>query len=359
MDIIKLTKLTHSEALQKAAAVLKRGGLVIYPTETCYGIGADATNQAAIDALLRYKTKRKDKPISVAVTGEEMAGRYVHINNVARNMYQHFLPGPITVVSKGKGKLAAGVESSMGTQGIRVPNHPFILDLVKKYKKPITATSANASYKKTPYTINDVLDNISAKQKKLVSLIIDAGRLPKRKPSTVVDTTLDNIQIVRAGSIKLQNPKTYTANSLDDTKQFVEKLHITLKKSWGNKTIIFLLQGDLGAGKTHFTKFLAEKLSIKELVTSPTFTLCNEYHGKNNGKKITMYHMDTYRMYSPEEVDNLKPEKMFESPHVVVVEWANKIHEYIKPYLKKAVVVQILINAPEETKRVFEYTITR
>lgn len=359
MERIKLTKLNQKQVIKKASAVLKAGGLVIYPTETCYGIGADATNQAAIDKLLKYKTKRNDKPISVAVAGKKAAAKYVHVNKVAENIYDNFLPGPITVVSKGKGKLAAGVESSRGTQGIRVPNHPFVLDLLAKYKKPITATSANASYKKTPYTIADILRNISAKQKNLVGLIIDGGRLPKRKPSTVVDTTLESIHIVREGSITLHNPLVFESNSLEDTERFVGQLHARLAKSWGKKEIVFLLQGDLGAGKTHFTKFLAKKLGVEKIVTSPTFALCNEYSGRVGRKKIMLYHIDTYRMYEPAEIDDLNPGEIFRAPNVVVIEWANKIHAYIQKYLAGAIVVEILIDAPREMERIFEYNIKR
>lgn len=359
METIKLTATNQKEVIKKAAAVLKSGGLVIYPTETCYGIGADAANQTAVNTLLKYKTKRQDKPMSVAVTGKIMAKKFVHINTVAENIYDNFLPGPITVVSKGKGKFARGVESSRGTQGIRVSSHPFVQNLIAHYKKPITATSANASYKKTPYTITDILENISAKQKALIGLIVDAGKLPKRKPSTVVDTTLDSIHIVRAGSMKLKNPKVFTAHSLAESEQFVEHLYKQLGKSWGTREIVILLQGDLGAGKTHFTKFLAKLLHIHKVITSPTFTLCNEYAGKAGQKKITLYHVDTYRMYDPSEMEDLRPTKMFATPNVVVIEWANKVRAYIQKYLHKAVLVEILIDSPTETSRVFRYTITR
>ncbi len=359
MNRIKVTTKNYKESLKKAAAILKRGGLVIYPTETCYGIAGLADNQKAIDKLLRYKTLRKDKPISIAVTGKAQAAKYVQINRVAENIYNNFLPGPITVVSKGKGKLAEGVESTWGTQGIRISSHPLVMDLLKLTKKPFTATSANASYKKVPYTVEDVLNNLSTKSKKELDLILDVGRLPKRKPSTVVDTTLDNIYILREGAIKLKKAKVFKAESLDHTKEFVNKLFKQFEKYWGKREVVFLLQGDLGAGKTHFAKFLGEKLKVKEVVVSPTFNLCNEYEGKVGRKKIMFYHMDTYRMYKPEELEDLRPKQAFEAPNVVVVEWANKIHDYVQRYLKGAIVVEILITSPSENERVFEYQITK
>lgn len=357
MHRLTLTALNQQSVIEEAMAVLKQGGLVIYPTETCYGIGADATNQEAIDRLFRYKTKRADKPFSVAVTDQQMAEQYVEVNATAQNIYSHFLPGPITVISKGKHKLAAGVESSMGTQGIRIPDYPFVLELLRQYGRPITATSANASYKKTPYTIEDVLENISEKQKELVGLIIDAGQLPKRKPSTVVDTTLDSVHIVREGSLQLQHQQEFVAHSLNETEQFVEKIFSTVEPQVGQKTVVVLLQGELGAGKTHFTKFLAKKLGVTDVVVSPTFTICREYKGRVGTTPITLQHMDTYRMYEPNEIDALRPAEIFKAPNVVVIEWANKVSDYIQPYLGNAVVVQIRITATDEHTRQFEYDI--
>jgi L-threonylcarbamoyladenylate synthase len=359
MERIKLNESNYRETLKRAIAVLRQGGLVVYPTETCYGVGVDATNQKAVGGLLQYKPKQKHRPISIAVSGKAMAAKYVHINKVASNVYDNFLPGPITVVSKGKQKLAVGVESSRGTQGVRVPDYKFVLDLLKAYKKPITATSANARYKKVPYTVADVLQNLSGKQKQLIDLIVDAGRLPKRKPSTVVDTTLDSVHIVREGSIVLHNPIVFKSHSLDDTRTFARRMHTELKKYWGKKEVVVLLQGDLGAGKTHLTKYLAEKLGVKEVVNSPTFNLCNEYTGRIDRKKIKVYHLDTYRMYDPRELEELAPKDIFKAPNVVVIEWANKIYSYVQQYLKGAVVVEVIISAPTEFERIFEYNIRR
>jgi L-threonylcarbamoyladenylate synthase len=357
MKTILLTEDNKKEALKEATAVLAAGGIVIYPTETCYGIGVDATNQIAVDKLLQYKTHRQDKAISVAVTDEKMASKYVEVNQTAKNIYNNFLPGPITVVSKGKHKLAQGVESSMGTQAIRIPDYAFVLSVIKKLNKPITATSANASYKKTPYSVNDILKNITEKQKDLIGLIIDAGQLPKQKPSTVVDTTLDNIHIVRQGSLTLKNKKTCNASSLDDTTLLVKSIFKEIKEHIGTRTVVFLLQGDLGAGKTYFTKDVAKMLNIKDIVVSPTYTICREYNGNVCNQLITLHHIDTYRLFKPNEMDELNPIKMFTPPNVIVIEWANKISKYLQPYLEGAVVIQVQIESVSETERVFEYDI--
>jgi L-threonylcarbamoyladenylate synthase len=140
--IINLATTPTSEIIKTAVEVLSRGGLVIFPTETLYGIGADATNQAAIDKLLQYKSRREGKPLSIAVNSLEMAEQYVEVNKTALNLYQNFLPGPLTVVSKSLGRVAKGVESEIGTLGVRIPDYQLVLDIVTAFGKPITATSA-------------------------------------------------------------------------------------------------------------------------------------------------------------------------------------------------------------------------
>ena len=96
---------------------------MVYPTETCYGVAVNALDPAAVARLLEYKRRPEGKAVSIAVTGKEMAGCFVELNHTAEQIYQKFLPGPVTVVSKSKGKTAAGLEAEDGTLGIRVPDH--------------------------------------------------------------------------------------------------------------------------------------------------------------------------------------------------------------------------------------------
>jgi Putative translation factor (SUA5) len=134
------------------------------PTETVYGTFVDATNPKAVEKLNQYKKRPFGKPYSVAVSDRKMAEKYVFLNETAKNLYQNFLPGPLTIISKGKGKVAKGVESETGTLGIRIPAYKLVTDVIKKYGKPLTATSANPSYKKTPYKISDIIENVSEKR---------------------------------------------------------------------------------------------------------------------------------------------------------------------------------------------------
>jgi L-threonylcarbamoyladenylate synthase len=332
MLIIKIDENTTNKAVE----VLKKGGLVIYPTETLYGIGADATNQKAIDKLTKYKNRPFGKPYSIAVTSKEMAQKYVDLNKTADNFYDKFLPGPLTVISTGKHILAKGVESEDGTLGVRIPNYKLVTNIVTKFGKPITSTSANASYKKRPYKISDILDNLSEKQKSLIDLIIDAGELPKNDPSTVIDTTLDDAVVLRQGEIKLKDANEILSRREEATQNLAKELWQKYEQHKNVRPIIFALQGEMGTGKTQFTKGLAKAMGITELVTSPTFAIENEYGD--------LFHFDAWRLEKSDELRALGFEDLIKNKSVISIEWAERVTDIIKEFDDEAIIIWVKIN---------------
>lgn len=347
INILKKTALTmiiinsaDKNCIDLAVETLKKGGLVVYPTETLYGIGADPTNVRAVAKLTAYKNRAFGKPYSIAVTDINMASKYVNINDTARKFYDKFLPGPLTVVSTGKHLLAPGVESEDGTLGIRIPDYKLVLDLVKVFGKPITSTSANASYKKRPYKISDILDNISTKQKNLVDLIIDAGTLPPNEPSTVVDTTLDDAVVLRQGSITLKDKIEVLSRNEENTRNLAKELWQKYENNFLKKPIIFALQGEMGAGKTIFTKGLAKAMGINELVTSPTFALENEY-GVNHNK---LFHFDAWRIHEGSELTLLGFEDLIKNKNVISIEWADRVADVIREFDDEAIIIWVHFN---------------
>ncbi|OIN88470.1 hypothetical protein COW80_03945 [Candidatus Beckwithbacteria bacterium CG22_combo_CG10-13_8_21_14_all_01_47_9] len=338
-------------SIEPAVKVLRAGGLVIYPTETCYGAGVDAANQKAIDKLLAYKTRREGRPLSVAVTNQTMASKYVKLNLTAKNLYTKFLPGPLTVVSAGKHKLAKGVESETGTLGIRIPAHPTAMALIKKFGRPITATSANVSYKPRPYSIKQLLSQISKKQRRLIDFIIDAGNLPRRPVSTIVDTTLDDRLIIRQGEIIpprggiFKHPGVVT-KSPQATMKLAQTLCLKHWKDLQTRPLVFLLIGDLGAGKTVFAKGIGQFLQIKQPITSPTFTIGKEYHYNHYGVTGKFLHLDTWRLQHLEELTGLKLEKQFRPKNIVCIEWAGRASTPLLKLAKKAgsITISLKIN---------------
>lgn len=348
MQIIKLDK----NAINLAVETLKKGGLVIYPTETLYGIGADATNPEAIAKLTEYKNRPFGKPYSIAVTDQKMAEEFVELNQSAKNLYDEFLPGPLTVISKGKHKVAKGVESEEGTLGIRIPDYKLVTDIVKKFGKPVTSTSANASYKRRPYKISDILDNISDKQKELVDLIIDAGGLPHNEPSTVIDTTLDEPITLRQGDIKLTDKNEVVSRSEENTQNLAKEIWQKYEAHRNKRAIVFALQGEMGTGKTIFTKGLAKAMGITDLVTSPTYAIENEY-GATQDK---LYHIDAWRLEKSDELKALGFESLIKNKSVVSVEWAERVSDIIREFDDEAIIIWIKIDfGKKENERIISW----
>lgn len=336
MQIIKL----GGRAREEAVDVLSKGGLIIYPTETLYGAGVDATNCEAVRKLTEYKERPLGKPYSVAVDSVSMAEDFGELNQTAKNLIKEFLPGPLTVVVRGKHKTAPGVESEDGKLGIRIPDYKFVQELLKSFRKPITATSANASYKKRPYRISDILDNLSQKQMDLIDLIIDAGTLPTVEPSTVIDTTLDEPATLRQGEIKLSEELKVLSRDEEATKNIAKEIWQKYCGYKGKRSIVFALDGEMGAGKTIFTKGLAQAMGITELVTSPTYALENEY-GNEGGK---LYHFDAWRIAEDSEMEALGFEKLIKEKAVVAVEWAEKVADIIREFDDEAIIIWIKIS---------------
>lgn len=359
LKIVRTNEASPDEIVKIATETLKNGGLVVFPTETLYGIGADATNQEAINKLLVYKTRREGKPLSIAVSSKEMAKEYVEINRTAENLYDNFLPGPLTVVSKSLGRVAKGVESEIGTLGVRIPDYQLVLDIVKGLTKPITATSANASYKKRPYKIEDIFNNISEKQKSLIDLVIDAGELPKREPSTVVDTTLNEEVVLRQGNIKLTPIMNRTTHSPEETQDLGVEILKKYQHFLGYKSVILAMQGELGAGKTEMTKGIGRVLGIKDAINSPTFIIEKEYYIQTvpesylAEKKPKLFHIDAWRMFDSNELKDIGFFNQVANCNVFVIEWAEKVIELFPQISEDAIIVWVKIEYGEkETERI-------
>ena len=317
-------------AIKKAVETLKNGGLIVYPTETCYGLGGDATNPKALKKIMEYKTLRGSKPISIAVADRKMAEEYVEINEMADNIYSNYLPGPITVISMSKGNLVPPVVSIQGAVGVRYPDYEFTLELIKQFGKPITATSANVSYKSPPYNIDQLMKDLPKKSFKLIDLFLDAGQLPKNQPSTVLDTTMNQLSILRQGKLQFENAliknKKVEEQNTKTTQETIDLAKEFSKKYLSSDTpVVVALSGELGAGKTQFAKGVAEQLGVKEIVNSPTYTIINEY---TYNKGQTLAHMDTWKL-EDHELETSGLIQHLESGNIVLIEWADKFYQEI------------------------------
>ena len=175
--------------MQEGVRVLQRDGLVIYPTETVYGLGADAFSDDAILKVFEAKHRPLSQPISVAVSDIEMLMCIAYVSPADEEFIARFLPGPVTVVLKAKRLLPATLTAGTGLIGIRIPAHPVPIALIEGMDSPITATSANVHGAPEPRTPGDC--------RIMHDYLIDGGSLPGQ-PSTVVDLT--ERRILRRGA---------------------------------------------------------------------------------------------------------------------------------------------------------------
>ena len=334
-----ITTQENDLAIEKAISVLKKGGLIIFPCETVYGVAVDAANSDAVKRLNEYKSRPLGKPYAIMCSSKEMAEKYVEINSVAADLYKKFLPGPVTIVSKGKHTVATGIESESGTLGVRIPDYKFMVDLIEKFGRPIVATSANSSYKKRPYSTKDIFDNISKKQKALVDLVIDSGDLPHNEPSTVIDTSHEETVILRQGDIKIKDKNEVLSRSEENTQNIGKELWQKYDKYHNQRALVFALQGEMGAGKTQLTKGIAKAMEIADLVTSPTYALENEY-GETNNK---LFHFDAWRLNNSSELEQLGFSELIKRRSVIVVEWAKKVENEIRKHDSESVIVWVNI----------------
>jgi L-threonylcarbamoyladenylate synthase len=324
MHTLSFSADTATECITAAMEVLVAGGLVVYPTETAYGIAADATNPTAVAKLLQFKHRQAGRAISVCVEDKEAAERLVVLNDVAEKLYTTFLPGPLTVISQDRGVVDSRLVSELGTVGIRISSHPFVSGLALRFNRPFTATAASPAGGSAPYSVEVVQNQLRPKQQELIDLIIDAGPLPRRATSTVIDTTQDAQHLVRSGGALTQTLAEYVTQSEEETRAIATKIVQRLLPELAANGVLLLLEGEMGAGKTHFAQGVGVALGVTEHITSPTYTVMSEYQAGKN----TLIHMDLWRLehVTPAE---LELNRVLTPHHFVLIEWPLPLLEHL------------------------------
>ncbi|MBP3386372.1 MAG: threonylcarbamoyl-AMP synthase [Candidatus Methanomethylophilaceae archaeon] len=190
------------EAVAAAAEDLSAGKLVVYPTETVYGIGADIYNQAAVKNLYVTKNRPFDMPLSVAVSDKAMLESVAVLNENADKLIKAFLPGPLTIIIKKQPDVPDIVTSSSQKVGIRIPDDRFALELIRR-TGPIVATSANLHSKPDSVDVNAAINDFGDS----VDTYIDAGPCSLGQPSTIVWLMDKEVEIIRQGAISVEKIK--------------------------------------------------------------------------------------------------------------------------------------------------------
>jgi len=222
------TELLTQNDIDRAAEVLRSGGLVAVPTETVYGLAADALNAEAVEAIYTVKGRPETKPISVLVSGMDMVETVCKdIPPLAYRLANAFWPGPLTMVLPDGGAVPSIVTSGGNTLGVRCPDHPATGSLIRTLGHPLAAPSANPSGMPSPKSADEVLAALDGK----INAILDGGQCVVGVESTILDLTVTPPCMLRMGGISL------------------EILNTVIKKGSGLMKVIGIT-GPTGAGKT-------------------------------------------------------------------------------------------------------------
>jgi len=179
-----------------AAHAIRNGKLIVYPTDTLYALGADATQKNAIRSLFSIKNRPFTLPLPIAVSDMKMLNDVVYLSTVAKQLADTFFPGKITLVCRKKNIILDEVTAGKNTVAVRIPDDSIALELIKK-TGPIVTTSANIHGHSTPSTISEIRKLFKPG---IVEVYIDDG-LRQNKPSTIVDVTSSQPKILRQGAI--------------------------------------------------------------------------------------------------------------------------------------------------------------
>lgn len=214
MEQIKLNLNNKKETLNNATKILQNGGVIVYPTDTLYGLGANALNEDAILKIFKIKKQDRNKPISVIVKDIKMARKIACIDSKVEKILNKIWPSPITVVLRKKDIISDILTGNSETVAIRIPDNKFISALMKKIDFPITTTSANISGENNLLKSKEIVEKFK-KEKFAPDLFIDTGDLKNPTASTIIDLTTPAPKIIRTGIV-----------GKDKIKEFFEKFNI-------------------------------------------------------------------------------------------------------------------------------------
>ncbi|XOU94416.1 MAG: L-threonylcarbamoyladenylate synthase [Candidatus Kerfeldbacteria bacterium] len=203
MEIIKINPNSpESTKIKEAAKVIKEGGVVVYPTDTAYGLAADALNADAIGKLFIIK-QRIQKPLPVIVDSEKMLEKIAEVTTEEQKIIKKYWPGALTLIFKKKDIIQPFLTLGLPTVGVRMPDYKIAIQLVKEAGTPLTSTSANISGKGNCYTPECVQRMFQGADSQ-PDLIMDAGELDEVPVSTVAQVEGKKVNTLREGPVKIK-----------------------------------------------------------------------------------------------------------------------------------------------------------
>ena len=377
MRVFSITQV--QENMSEITQILASGGVLVCPSDTTYGLLVDATNDKAVEKLIKLKERPRGKPISVFVDGWEMMKKYMNISKLTPEV-RSLLPGSYTIVLPSLHTTSPLLEAEDGTVGVRLIGTPnsndkvpmskkiqsinvkkhylgtgnfgkLVTNLVSQYGKPLTATSANISGGGLCYSPAAFFHQLSEVRKELVDAVIDAGELPHNPPSTVIHLGSHMPVVLRANDTDFLIHKKFVSKSPEETATIAQKVFEIVRDQLGTKPIVILLDGELGSGKTTWTKYFAEYFGIQNVV-SPTYTYECEYETHKIPEITRFKHYDLYNITQAEDIAYLEIAKHCKVNTFSCIEWSGQLsHEERIHLANTTFLVRILFEYARKSER--------
>jgi L-threonylcarbamoyladenylate synthase len=186
--------------ISSAIAALQSGNAIVYPTETVYGLGADALNHEAVEKVFQLKGRDPENPIPMIVADQTMLRALIDkIPPIAEKLIDRFWPGPLTLVLQARPDTPKQLLNTRGGVGVRISSHPIATQLSRELGRPLTATSANPSGKQAASTIEQAENYFTGE----IEIFLDGGKLPAKIGSSVVEVVEGRIKMIREGEISV------------------------------------------------------------------------------------------------------------------------------------------------------------
>lgn len=268
-DVVKIigdiSSVENTAVIEKASQIIKNGGLVAFPTETVYGLGADATNADSAKKIYAAKGRPSDNPLIIHISRAEDAEKYAYTNALYYKLTDAFSPGPLTVILPKKSIVPDSVTGGMDTVAIRIPSHPVARALIEKCDVAIAAPSANTSGKPSPTSAQHVIEDLMGR----TDMIIDGGDCDIGLESTVVRISDNRIDLLRPGAVDCEMLKSVCDN-VKISQAVLEKLQDGEKaespgmryKHYAPDMPVYLVRGEESDVNAFFVKQLANDPTV-------------------------------------------------------------------------------------------------
>ncbi len=254
-------------AVKRAAGILRSGGLVAVPTETVYGLAADAENEAAVRALFAAKGRPADHPVIVHINGVEEIHQWAQAPASALTLAHALWPGPLTLVLKRTERAKDFVTGGQDTVALRAPSHPWMRALLREFAGALAAPSANSFGRVSTTTAQHVADDLGAKPRGKVDLILDGGACSLGIESTIVDLSGAAPTLLRPGSITRQQLQRILDEPVPDANEHAPRASGRLEKHYAPRTPLTLMTA------AQLAERLARKSSERLAVLAPLHAL--------------------------------------------------------------------------------------